>query len=128
MGRLVKDWKPELVAEAEVAPHRYLWSGTIGADGERLAEPGEAETYDEFKARVPYKVGEVVYVDRGGRAYKARILWVLYDRDRFGDRRELYRVQYETASGHWSKLWENAWSGFVQRGYKLAGLAPDVLD
>lgn len=131
MGRKVKDWKPDLVASAEVAPHRYLWSGAIDAVGNVLPDPDAAPDFKAFKAAVPYQAGDVVYVDRGGVPVKARIIDFWWDRDlreRTGEKREMYRVQFETAAGMWSKLWERTHPGFIQRGYKLAGLAPDVLD
>lgn len=126
MGRIVKDWKPVEVETAEIAPHRYLWSGAIGADGQRLGDLADAKTYAEAKACIPYKEGEVVYIERSGAAARALIYRVLMDRDRYGDRRELYRVQVETKDGLFSKMWENAHPGFVQRGYKRAGLAPEI--
>lgn len=119
MGRVVKDWKAIKADEMQVAPHRYLWSGDNGPTGLE-------ESVTEFKAKVPYKEGEVIWVERGGQAVKALIYRVLVDRDRFGDRQELYRVQVETANGTFSKLWENVWPGFVQRGYLKAGWAPDL--
>lgn len=129
MGRMVKDWKPDLVASAEVAPHRYLWSGAIRPDGEPAKELVDCTSFKDRRANVPYAEGEVVYVERSGEAVKARIYVVLTTmRDRYGDPREAYKVQVATASGHWSKLWEMAHPGFIQRGYKRAGLAPDVPD
>lgn len=129
MGRMVKDWEPELVASAEVAPHRYGWLATLRPDGSEAKSFEVCNTYAERMENVPYREGEVVYIDRNGEAVKARIYRVMTTmRDRFGDRREAYKVQYATASGHWSKLWEMAHPGYIQRGYKLAGLALDIPD
>lgn len=125
MGRIVKDWKPDRVEDAEIAPHRYTWDAS--------SDYQDARELKAFLAGVPYKAGEVVYVERAGHgeyvARKARILFVTWDREhreRTGERREMYRVQFETGAGLWSKLWEYVHPGHVQRGYKLAGLAPDV--
>jgi len=113
-------YDPRPVADFEVAPHRYLWSGI--EDVYR-----DAASYAEFMAGVPYKKGEVVWLDHGT-PVKALIVDVFCDRDRFGDRREKYRVVTETKKGFWSKSWHYTWSGYIQRGYKKAGLAPDIPD
>jgi hypothetical protein len=126
MGRVVKDWKPVEVDSIAPAPHRYLHSGVIGDHGQRLGEIEDAPTYGAAKSCIPYKEGEVVYVEHNGEAKRALIYKALMDRDRYGDRREYYLLQVETAKGVFSKLWEKAWPGFVQRGYHRAGLAPDL--
>lgn len=126
--RRVKDWKPERVEDAPVAPHRYKWDG-VEVNGAKVTDLAPV-TYDDWKKTVPYGPGEVVFVDfarlRDGRIRKARILSVFPERDRFGDRRELYMCQLETERGVWSKDISKVWPGMVQRGYKAAGLAPDV--
>jgi hypothetical protein len=119
----VKEWSAdEKVEDAAVAPHRYTFDSS--------SDYRDAEDYQAFIAGVPYKEGEVVYVERYGEgcklAKKARIVHVWYERDRFGDRRELYRAQFETAKGLWSKVAEKTYAGPIQRGYQLAGLAPDL--
>jgi hypothetical protein len=120
MGRIVRGWTPDKVADATVAPHRYTW------DGKGQPDLDECKGYREILAAIPYKEGEAVYVQRGERAVKARIYRVHYERDRFGERRAVFMVQFETAAGLWSKAWARTWAGFIQRGYALAGLAPDV--
>lgn len=127
--RMSPQWRTGLVSEAEVAPHRYLYSGFD--DDWRYAD-----SYKEFMAGVPYKEGDVVYLqgfasDGPGKPgkpapVKARVIGVFYERDRFGDRREKYRVQRETKKGTWSLLWEYTFAGPIQRGYQQAGLAPDM--
>lgn len=117
MGRVVRDWKPEKVEDAVMAPHRYTWD----SEGSQW----DAPDYKTWLASVPYKAGENVYLDFGGRLVKAHILNVVRSDDGFGFRREAYTVQVETKTGHWSKLWERTHPGFIQRGYLLAGLAPD---
>lgn len=129
MGRIVKNWKPDLVAGATVAPHRYIYNGTFRHDGNPGAkEMADCTSYAERRANLPYVEGEVVYLDRNGVAVKA-LIYVAHTSgytDRYGDPREAYKVQIETVSGHWSKLWEIAHPGYIQRGYQRAGLAPDV--
>lgn len=127
-GRRWVDWTPKWVEEYPVASHRYLWSGTILADGSPAKEQFLCDSYSEAKANIPYKQGEVVYVERNNMAVKAIVVLAFLDLDSYGDHRECYRVCVETKAGQWSQLWERAWSGFIQRGYKRAGLAPDVKD
>lgn len=118
MGRMVKDWTDARVADFEVAPHRYTWTGFV--------DPPDGCTIAEWKAALPYKPGEVVYVDIDGQPVKALIYLILSDRNVWGERRALYRVQLETKTGAWSKMWINAWASQIQRGYQRAGLAPDI--
>lgn len=118
MGRKVRDWQPDKVDDSEVAPHRYTWD---------LEQPDFA-TWRECKEGAPYKPGDVVYIDRDGEAVKARVLHIIPYRDRYGDLKESYHVQLATAKGLWSRLWVQAWPGFIQRGYKRAGMAPDIPD
>lgn len=122
MGRLIKtDYEARPVSEFEIAPHRYLWM-----DG--LESNPEIERFSEWLKTVPYQEGEVVWLEHNGKPVKARIMQVFRKYNRFGEAREMYRVQIETAKGNWSKMWFYTWSGFIQRGYKLAGLAPDIPD
>jgi hypothetical protein len=105
-----------------VAPHRYLYTGGPGTESDPYAP-----TLTEWKASVPYKEGEVVWVDAGGfKPKRMLILFILRDRDRFGDRREIYRGLLETKKGHWAKQFTDWYSGYVQRGYKHVGLAPEM--
>lgn len=112
---------------ATVAPHRYLWSGAILPNGEKAKDLCLCDDYNEAKANIPYLEGEVIWLIRDGKPIRALIIDTHLERDRFGDRREFYRVVFETKKDTWSKLWEKTWPGFVQKGYKIAGLAPDVL-
>lgn len=120
----VKDWSAdEKVEDAQVEPHRYLYADFDDAYR-------DATDFREFLAGVPYKEGDVVFVehrnDDGSKvAKRAKVAFVWFDRDRFGDRQELYRLQLETAKGLWAKVGTKAWAGHIQRGYQLAGLAPD---
>ena len=120
MGRIVRDWKPLRVADLPVAPHRYHWDNP----------PPDLDDFDDYKAMkaaIPYSEGEVVYIERGGKAVRALIYVASYYRSDYdGCRRAYFKVQVETAEGLFSKLWEKTWPGFIQRGYQLAGLAPDV--
>lgn len=126
MSRIVKNWKPDRVENATVAPHRYLWAGTILPDGSPAKDLEDCESWREAKANIPYCVGEVVYVQYGDSFKKALIKDAFIGRNTFtGERREVYNVQYETAKGLWSKRWTRAYPGYIQRGYFRAGLAPD---
>lgn len=126
MSRIVRNWTADRVEDAVVAPHRYTW-----AEGD--SNRPDAAALDRFcrladwKAALPYQVGDVVWLEVSPtRAVRARIHIIIRQWDRFGDARPLYRVQVETAKGLWSKHWINAWAGHIQRGYYLAGLAPDL--
>ena len=119
--RKIENWEARPVSEFEVAPHRYLW--TDGQD----SDP-DIRKFSDWLKTVPYQAGEVVWLEHKGKPVKARIMQVFRDYNRWQEAREMYRVQIETAKGHWSKAWFYTWSGFIQRGYKLAGLAPDVPD
>lgn len=129
MGRVWKEWTDRLVATYNVAPHRYLWSGSLNHSNQIATDPWEWKTYKDAKANYAYAPGEVVYVFRNGVPTKALIVdQLVHERNLYSERQECYRVVVETAKGQWSKLWEKVYPGFIQRGYKAAGLAPDVLD
>lgn len=105
--------------ELPVAEHRYRW--------DRPYDPREDGSLQEWRESVPYKAGEVVWVAVGAVTPKrAFITHVFSTRDRYGERRAQFRVRYETKAGTWSKQWNYTWPGPIQRGYALAGLAPDV--
>ncbi len=118
MGRNIRNYESSKVEDSPVAPHRYR------AD---VYKP-DPKSYDEWKKQIPYKPGEVVYMDDFGKPVKAKIIYVFRDHDRFGFPREKYRVQKATQKGLWSKNWIYIYPGFIQRGYKLAGLAPEMKD
>ena len=124
MTRLVRDWKPEPVTGCVVAPHRYTWDDAT-QDDPSVHEYG-VDALRRWQKTVPYQPGEVVYVERNGKAVLARILNVFHERNRFDERVAKFRVQYATGDGEWSKMWVYTYPGFIQRGYALAGLAPDV--
>lgn len=111
---------PATVDETTVAPHRYTWDGANNVDGDPSAMP-----YREWRKAQPYQPGDVVWIDRDGKAVRAYISDVFVEYDRYGDRRAKYRVHPETAKGTWSKLWHYTFPGYIQRGYLRAGLAPD---
>lgn len=124
MTRMIRNWTPEKVDDFEVAPHRYTWNDGGGdVDGYVKAMP-----LREFYAKQPYQRGEVVWVERNGAAVKARVREVLVRYDRYNDRKPVYRVQYATAAGLWAKVFVDTYPGPIQRGYKLAGLAPEMPD
>jgi hypothetical protein len=127
MGRMVKNWKPIKTADIEVSPHRYRWNGSVGADGQHLSDIENAKDYKSARACIPYSEGDVIYVERAGGFCRALIYVVLaHTRTIYGERRECYKVQYETSNGTFSKVWEYTHPGFIQRGYARAGLAPEM--
>lgn len=114
------EWPSTPVSAHEIAPHKYVWN--TWDDSYR-----DAPDYDTFKAGIPYKQGEVIWVQYGNAAKRAIIVRVGYERDGvFANRREVYKVALETAKGMWSKIWYKTYPGLVQRGYQLAGLAPEM--
>lgn len=129
MPRVVREWKPIMVDDLDVAPHRYRYTGTIGPDGQELKDVGLCDEYREAMQNVPYREGEVVFVEGPkGKPERALIHTVYLRRDRFGFRVERYKIQRQTAKGLFSKLWEQSAPGFIQRGYQQAGLAPEMPD
>lgn len=106
------------VADYAAAAHRYLYNRPI--------PDVFPTTYREIMGAAPYKVGEVVYIIYGDGFTKAIISRVSCDKDRWDDWRECYEVHRETKKGAWSKKFHKVWSGYIQRGYQRAGLAPDV--
>lgn len=106
------------VADYVVAPHRYHFNAP--------SPDAFPITYREVKDAATYKVGEVVYIVYGDGFTKAIISRVGCDKDRWDDWRECYEVHRETKAGQWSKKFHKVWSGYIQRGYQRAGLAPDV--
>lgn len=131
MTRMVKDWSPERVEDTELAPHRYRWDEDREPVAVEYRKGGDAmqRALDErkaFMAAVPYKVGEVVMVERGQRFERARITHVFTERNRHDELREKYRVQFATVKGLWSRVWFYVSPGEVQRGYQRAGLAPEM--
>lgn len=119
MTRLVKNWKAVKVEEMQVAPHRYTWD-----DDDTSIDVNEKLSV--WKAKVPYKEGEVVFVEHNGEAKRALIYIMRPERDRAGFRQEVYLCQIETADGHFAKQWTKVWPGGIQRGYFKAGRAPDL--
>jgi antitoxin (DNA-binding transcriptional repressor) of toxin-antitoxin stability system len=126
MGRIWKSWKPDLVADATVAPHRMLWSGALNHSGEPAKDLDACDDWRECKANFSYREGETIMITRSGAAVKALVIAAFIRRNHFGDRCEAYKIVVETKSGYWSKLWEITHPGFIQRGYLAAGLAPDL--
>lgn len=108
------------VAQFEVAPHRYLYTKSVG--GESLINP----TFREVKEAAPYKVGEVVYVAYGDGFAKCYIHYVAARVNYEGDKVEYYHGRRETKKGEWSKVAYNVYPGYIQRGYYRAGLAPEI--
>jgi hypothetical protein len=106
------------VADLPVAPHRYLWTAPYTP---------EPETYRQAVDSAPYKVGDVVYVIEGGGEFRrAYITFVGASRNYYGDLREEYTVRPETKAGAWARREYKVFPGFIQRGYKRAGLAPEM--
>jgi hypothetical protein len=113
-------WPAERVETYAVAPHRYRYDA--------FDESYRDGTFKQFAAGIPYKTGDVIWLKQyhGRPPVRAYVLSWGTKRDRYGDRREYYNVLVETKRGHWSKSWIRAHPGPIQRGYAIAGLAPDV--
>lgn len=128
MGRNAREiigWTEEKVEGCTVAPHRYTWTREACEDD--LSEPGSVPIR-VWKDALPYQPGEIIWVQRNnGKPVRARILCVVVEYDRYGDRRPAYQCQTETNHGIWSKVWARFYPGGVQRGYLAAGLAPDLV-
>lgn len=127
MGRTVKSFMlephwPQRADTAEVAPHRYTWEG-----GRPTLDSFGLDRWKEMMDSVVYQPGDVIWMTGGPKGFvKAMVLSVFVSRSAWdGCRREKYRVVRATAKGEWSKLWEETYPGFVQRGYVAAGMAPD---
>lgn len=120
MTRMFKDapvLKP--VDEYEVAPHRYTWDANV--DYYNLPK------LSEFLKAVPYQPGDVVYYNHDGEARKAYVHIVVWDYDRCGFRIEKFKIMVANKDGKtFAKNWRYAYAGQIQRGYMLAGLAPDI--
>lgn len=111
------------VSSFTVAPHRYTYDSDI-IDGEI-----SAMSLREFRALAPYVAGEVVYIEHNGEARLAYIHAMYVDYTHNNERRHKYRVTLANRTGdRFSKVWFYTWPGYIQRGYKLAGLAPDMKD
>lgn len=121
--RAIHNWTPKKAGDYPVSPHRYLWDRD-GAEDD-LSMPG-ASKIGEWKEALPYKPGNVIMVERGGKPVKAMVLYVVVDYDRYGDRRACYKCATETKTGFFSQIWSRFYPGHVQRGYFLAGMAPDL--
>lgn len=114
-------WPEGKVSEAVIAPHHYTW------DREEILNDPTPRGLAEFKANIPYKEGDVIWVTVHQKTFRAYIYQVLYERDRFGDRIEVYNILAETAKDQWSRVWQRVWVGYIQKGYMNAGLAPDLV-
>lgn len=118
----VRNWSADERADAaKVAPDRYNssdWHKVYGVP------QIHAVAWRDFVAAATYQPGDVIWVEKytkhGPRANKARIVHVYPDRDRYGDRREMFGVQLMTGKGIWSKTIQKTWPGYIERGYKLA--------
>lgn len=75
--------------------------------------------YKECAAANPYKTGDVVWNKDGKRALVIAVFVErLNEADPISDKLPVLRVRPQTKTGEWSKLWETAWPGYIQRGYE----------
>lgn len=131
MTRIVRDWTPSRVADSAIAPHRYLWKGAPEIPAVEYPKGADRVTrgmyeHRHFMKHVEYHIGDVIYLEHNGAPILARVLRVFAERNRHDELVAKYRVQLATKSGLWSKVWIYAHPGPVQRGYQLAGLAPEM--
>lgn len=117
MANLIKNWQPVSVEGAETAPNHYAYAGR--ADTTIYSTAGDGKIR-EFLASVPYKKGDIVWLEDGDRAILALISDVTFELDRFGDRRAKFRIQKATKAGTFSKQFSYTYPGFIQRGYEKA--------
>ncbi len=122
--RAVRNWTEESVSDFTVAEHRYTWDRDGAEDA--LKAPGEGHRIRDWRAALPYQVGDVIWVERNDKPVRAKIIDIVVEYDRYDDRRPAYQCQTETARGIWSKVWSRFYPSSIQRGYLLAGLAPDL--
>ncbi len=115
MANLVKHWTPTTVADATVAPNYYALNGDLDTTIASTAGDGKIR---EFVASIPYKKGDVVWVEDGETAVLAFISDVTFELDRYDDRRAKFRIQKATKAGTFSKRFSYTYAGFIQRGYE----------
>lgn len=90
-----------------------------------------ADNWKQFKAALPYKEGDTVWLEHFNRdgsksARKAFISDVYRETGNDGWPRPKYRVHVATARGdRFANNFIYTWSGYIQRGYQLA--AKEVL-
>lgn len=115
-------------SQTETAPHRFTWDREPDDGSFSVIDGNLVPSIREFLAQSPYKVGDVVYVARDRKeARRAYISRVGHEYDQYGDRRFKYRVHLENKCGDaFSANFIYTWPGMIQRGYLLAGLAPDL--
>lgn len=118
MANLIKNWTPITVEEAAIAPNYYTFDGNLDTTIASAAADGKIR---EFIASVPYKKGDVVWIEDGDRAILALISDVGFELDRYDDRRAKFRIQKATKAGTFSKQFSYAYPGHIQRGYEKAG-------
>ena len=104
-----------------LAPHRLLYTN----------DPPSPETWKEAKQSAAYQPGDIIAVERDGKLRFAIVDYVMVSRDRFGDLQAYWRVRLFRKDGTLATPYRRqpyVWPGPVQRGYKLAGLAPEMPD
>ena len=117
MANLVKNWTPVSVADAVVAPDYYEYSSNLDTTIDSVAADGKIR---EFLASVPYKAGDVVWVEDGDIAVLALISGVYFELNRYDERRAKFRIQKATKAGTFSKQFSYTFPGIIQRGYERA--------
>ena len=104
-----------------LAPHRLRYD----------TEDPVPETHIEARKTAAYQPGEIIALERDGKLRFAIVDHVMTGRDLYGDIRAYWRVRLFRPDGTLASPYRRqpyAWPGFVQRGYKLAGLAPEMPD
>ena len=121
MANLIKDWKPVSSIDAEVAPNYYDAKADLDTTIVSVCGDGKGRA---FVDSVPYKAGDVVWVEDGNKAVLALISGVWFELDRNEFRRAKFRIQKATKAGTFSKQFSYTYPGFIQRGYEKAGNDP----
>lgn len=112
-----RDFAPvfQPVSTYTVAPDHY-------ADPEQNEKWPYHDTGREFRLNsIPYKAGDVIWMEHHGEPRKAYISYALYERAHDGFLREKYKVHIANKKRDtFAKNWFYTWAGFIERGYQLA--------
>jgi hypothetical protein len=115
----MRDHRERPVSGYTIAEHRYRFDAPT-------PDPMPI-TWVQVRNAAPYKVGDVVLFDAGpGGVKRALIAHVGCMKTAYDDWRECYRVFRQTQLDRWSNGCRLLHPGQIQRGYQIAGLAPEM--
>lgn len=102
-----------------LSPHRMRFD----------TETAAYESYTHARTTAPYQKGDIVAVCHNGKLKFALIDNVLVERRSFGEYRPYWRVRFMRKDGSFPAPYKRQpyiYPGYVQRGYWMAGLAPEI--